>query len=39
MDSTVSLKVKTMKGEGVGVHLVACNTSWVEGCVGVPRWN
>jgi len=30
MDSAVSPKKKTMEGEGVGVHSLACNTSGVE---------
>jgi hypothetical protein len=34
MDSTTSPKVKTMEGEGVGVHSLACNTLGVEGHVG-----
>jgi len=33
MDSTTSPKVKTMKGEGVGAHFVAHNTSGVKGHV------
>ncbi len=38
MDSTMSLKMKTSKGKGVGAHSLACNTSGVEGRVGAPRW-
>jgi len=38
MDSTLSLKVKTMKREQVGVRSLARNTLGVEGCVGAPRW-
>jgi hypothetical protein len=38
MDPTTSPKVMIMKGEVVEVHSLACNTSEVEGCVGVPRW-
>jgi hypothetical protein len=30
MDSTMSLKVKTAEGEGVGARFLACNTSTVE---------
>jgi len=37
MDSTVSPKVKTTEGEGVGVRSLACNTLGVEGCVGALR--
>jgi hypothetical protein len=35
MDSTMSAKVKTSEGEGVGAHSLACNISGVEGHVGV----
>ncbi len=35
-DSNASPKVKTMKG--VGVCSLTHSTSWVEGCVGAPRW-
>jgi len=34
MDSTVSPKVKTTEGEGVGACSLACNTLGVEGCAG-----
>ncbi len=33
MDSTLSPKVKTTEGEGVGVRSLAYNTLWVEGHV------
>jgi len=33
MDSTMSLKVKTTKGERVGARSLACNTSGVKGHV------
>ncbi len=39
MDLIVSPEVKTMEGEGVGVHSLACNTSGVEGRAGTPRWD
>jgi hypothetical protein len=38
MDSTISPKVMTIEGEGVGAHSLARNTSGVEGCVGIPGW-
>jgi hypothetical protein len=38
MDSTMSPKVKTTKGERVGTHSLARNTSGVEGCAGAPGW-
>jgi hypothetical protein len=38
MDSTVSLKRKTTKREGVGVCFLAGNISGVDGCAGVPGW-
>jgi hypothetical protein len=31
-------QVKTTKGEGVGVHSLACNTSGVEGCARALVW-
>jgi hypothetical protein len=37
MDSTSSPKMKTTKGEGVGAHSLAHNTSGVGGCAGAPR--
>jgi len=37
MDSIASLKVKTMEGEGVGVHSLIHSTSRVEGHVGSSR--
>jgi hypothetical protein len=33
MDSTLSPKVKTMEGKGIGVHFLARGTSGVEGHV------
>jgi hypothetical protein len=38
MDSTVSPKVKTTEGEGVGACSLACNTLGVEGCAGALGW-
>jgi hypothetical protein len=38
MDSITSPKVKTMEGEGVRVHSLACNTSRVEGRARAPKW-
>jgi hypothetical protein len=38
MDSIVSPKVKTMEGEGVEAHSLACSTSKVEGHAGTLRW-
>jgi hypothetical protein len=38
IDSTMSAKVKTTKGEGVGVHSLAHSTLGVEGRVGAPGW-
>ncbi len=38
MDSTTSPKVKTLEGQGVGVHYLVHNTSGVEGCAKAPRW-
>jgi len=38
MDSTISTKVTTTKGEGVGVHSLARNTSGIKGRVGAPGW-
>jgi hypothetical protein len=35
-NSNASLKVKTMKERGVGVHSLIRNISRVEGCAGVP---
>jgi len=37
MDSTLSPKVKTTEGKGVGAHFLFNNTLGIEGCVGVPR--
>jgi len=34
----MSPNVKTSKGEGVGVHYLACSISRVEGCVGASGW-
>jgi hypothetical protein len=38
MDSTVSPKVKTSEGKGVGARSLACSTLGVEGCAGAPGW-
>jgi len=38
MDSNVNPKVKTTKGEGIGVRSLARNISGVEGCVGALGW-
>jgi hypothetical protein len=38
MDSTMSLKVKIMEGEGVGACSLACIISKVERHVRAPRW-
>jgi hypothetical protein len=38
MDSTASLKVKIVEGEGVGVHSMACKILGVKGCAGVSGW-
>jgi len=38
MDSTTNPKVKTIEGEGVGVHSSVRSTSGVEGCVGTLGW-
>jgi hypothetical protein len=39
MDSIASPKVKTMKGEKVGAHSMACSTLEVEGRVRAPGWD
>jgi len=39
MDSTISPKVKTTEGEGVGAHSLAHCTSGVEGHAGVAGWD
>jgi hypothetical protein len=39
MDSTASPKAKTTEGEGVGVRSLICNTSGVEGRVGILGWD
>jgi hypothetical protein len=39
MDSIVSPKVKTTKGEGVGARSLARNTLGVKGRVGALRWD
>ncbi len=39
MDSIVSPKVKTTKGEGVGARSLARNTLRVKGRVGALRWD
>jgi hypothetical protein len=38
MNSIAYPKVKTIKGEGVGVRFLACSTLGVERRVGAPRW-
>jgi hypothetical protein len=39
MDSTVSPKVKTLEGEGIGARSLARNTSGVMGRVKAPGWD
>jgi len=39
MDSNVSRKVKTSKGEGIGAHSLARNTLGVEGRAKAPGWD
>jgi len=39
MDSTLSPKVKTMKGKRVGARSLAHTTSGVEGRVGALGWD
>jgi len=39
MGSTMSSKVKTTKGEGVGVHSLARNTLGLEGRAEVLGWD
>jgi len=38
MDSTASPNVKTLEGEGVRAHSLACSISGVEGRVGASGW-
>jgi len=38
MDSTMSPKVKSSEGEGVGVHSLVRSTLKVEGCAGALGW-
>jgi len=38
MDSTISIKVNIMEGNGIGVCSLVHNTSRVEGRAGAPRW-
>jgi len=38
MDLTVSPKVTTMEGEGVGARSLICSTLGVEGRVRAPGW-
>ncbi len=38
MDSIVSLKMKTLEGEGIRACSLAHNILGVEGCAGVPGW-
>jgi len=39
MDSTMSLKVKITKGEGVGMRSLARSTSGVEGHAKASGWD
>jgi len=39
MDLTVSSKMQTSKGKGVGVHSLACNILGVKRCVEAPKWD
>ncbi len=39
MDSTMSPKVKTTEGKGVGARSLACNILGVEGRVGAMGWD
>jgi len=39
MDSTLSLKVNTVEGEGIGACSLTCNTLGVEKCAGAPGWD
>ncbi len=39
MDSTMSPKVKTTKGEGIGVHSLIHSTSGVEGRAEASGWD
>jgi hypothetical protein len=39
MDSTTNPKVKTRKGEGIGVHSLAYSILKVKGRVRAPEWN
>jgi hypothetical protein len=39
MDSITNPKVKTMEGEGVGVHSLIHNILMVKGRVGALRWD
>ncbi len=34
----MNLKVKTIEGEGIGVHSLTRNTLWVKGFVRASRW-
>jgi len=38
MDSATSPKVITTEEKGVGMRSLACSTSRVKWCVGVPEW-
>jgi len=38
MDPTMSPKVTTSEGEGIGARSLACNTSGVEGHAKALRW-
>jgi hypothetical protein len=39
MDSTISPKVKTMKGKGIGACSLTHNTLGVKGHAGALRWD
>ncbi len=39
MDSTWSLKVKTMEGEGIGACSLACSTLRVKEPSGASKWD
>jgi hypothetical protein len=38
LNSTTSLHVKTMEGQGIGARFLTCSTSGEKGHVGAPRW-
>jgi hypothetical protein len=39
MDSIVSLKVKTLEGEGVGMRSLVCSILRVKRCAGALGWD